>query len=236
MSESGPRDPRRVFETELHPLPREERLVLARSATGETLGALCLDPDPAVVLAVLQNPSASLTHARLIAHHHRNPVGLEGLARSPALLNDSEVQRALLRNPQTSEVLLQRLLAGRPLVKLHALVTSRELTDRARRSVREAFRRAFQTTEAEARVRLIVTTEGRCLPMLVGIPLGQKAAALLSSTTIASMLLAQNLATWSATPPNVLAHLMRQAVVQRASHLRQLVLRHPNCPSQLKRG
>ena len=49
-----------MFETELHGLPREERLALARTASGETLAALCFDPEPAIVSAVLDNPHASL--------------------------------------------------------------------------------------------------------------------------------------------------------------------------------
>lgn len=224
-----------MFETELHPLPREERLELARTGTGETLAALCIDPDPGVVARVLDNPQATLAHGRLVAQHHRNPVGLETLVRKAVMLRDPEVQRLLLRNPQTSEGTLQRLLSGRPLRRLQPLLASRDLTERARRVVREAFRRAFQQAEAEERVGLIVSTEGRCLPMLVGIPLDQKAAALLCRRSIASALLAQQLAAWSATPPTVLAHLLRQPLVQRAPHLRQAVLRHPNCPSQLRR-
>lgn len=230
------RDPRRVYEAELHPLPREERLALARTADGTTLAALCLDPEAAIVGAVLDNPQATLVHARLVALHHRTAPGLEALTRRAALLRDAEVQRALLRNPQATEIVLQRLLQGLPIARLFPLVTSREVSERARRSVREAFRRAFQTAEGEERVRVIVATEGRCLAVLAGIPLGQKAAALLGSMPIHSTMLVQALATWSATPTNVLAHLLRQPVVQRAPHLRQAVLRHPNCPSTLRGG
>jgi len=48
-------------------------------------------------------------------------------------------------------------------------------------------------------------------------------------------MLVRNLARWPATPPPVLTHLMRQAHVKRSPALRNLILRHPNAPSELKR-
>lgn len=227
---------RRLFETVLRLLPREQRILMAQTCVDAPLEALCFDPDPGVIAALLDNPAAGLAHARLIALHHRNPVGLATLARRAALARDALVRQRLLQNPQSTEAILRGMLNGKPLLQLFPLTTSRDLTERSRRLVREALRQAFHRAEADERVGLIVKTEGRCLRGLSGIPLGAKAAALLASTTISSSLLVQNLAQWSPTPPNVIEHLMRQPLVMRAPHLRHALLRHPNCPSRLKRG
>lgn len=226
---------RQLFETELHPLPRDQRVEMARTAEGATLCAFCFDPDPGVIRAVLENLKAGLEHARLIANHHRNPVGLDALAHRAQLLRDGQVQRLLLRNPQTSDPILRRLLQNKPLAPLFQLTRSRELTERAKRNVRQAFRRAFQRADAEERVALIFSTEGRCLNALIGLSIDAKTTALLSGRTYNSSLLIQNLLRWPATPPNVIAHIFKQPALRRAPHLKQLVLQHPNCPSQLKR-
>lgn len=231
-----PSSARQLFETRLHPLPREQRIELARTVSDERLEALCFDPDPGTVAGVLDNPASGLEHARLVATHHRNPLGLEALGRRPALAQDPQVQRMLLRNPQAGEALLRRLLSTKRLFDLHPFTVSREITERARRLVREALRQAFHRAEADERVRLILTTEGRCLAGLIGLPLGAKAAGLLCAAPLSSSLLVQNLAQWSPTPPNVIEHLLRQPLVQRAPHLRQALLRHPNCPTRLKHG
>lgn len=231
-----PSSARQLFETRLHLLPREQRIELALTVSDERLEALCFDPDPGTIANVLDNPASGLAHARLVATHHRNPLGLDALGRRPALARDPQVQRMLLRNPQAGEALLRRLLANKRLFDLHPLSSGRELTERARRLVREAMRQAFHRADADERVRLIVTTEGRCLPGLIGLPLGARAAGLLCATPLNSSLLVQNLAQWSPTPPNVIEHLLRQPLVQRASHLKLVLLRHPNCPSRLKQG
>lgn len=227
---------RRLFETMLHGLPREQRILMARTCVDAPLEALCFDPDPGVIAALLENQATGLAHARLIATHHRNPVGLEALSRRAALMQDALVRKRLLQNPQTTEAMLRTLLNGKPLVLLYPLSTSRELSERAVRLVREALRQAFHRAEADERVRLIVSTEGRCLRGFVGLPLGAKAASILCATTFTSSLLVQNLAQWSPTPPNLIEHLMRQPLVVRAPQLRQVLLRHPNCPSRIKRG
>jgi hypothetical protein len=77
-------------------------------------------------------------------------------------------------------------------------------------------------------VELILTTEGRCLTLLVGLVLDSHATALLCRRTYVSTLLIQNLARWSAAPPALIAHLRRQDVVRRNQALRQLLERHPN--------
>jgi len=78
--------------------------------------------------------------------------------------------------------------------------------------------------------------EGRCLALLVGLPLDGKSASLLCRRSLRSTLLIQNLARWPATPPAVLQHMFRQPVVMRSTVLKNQILRHPNVPSDLKRS
>lgn len=227
---------RKLYETELKSLERDQRVKLAGEAEGPTLCALCFDADPGVIRAVLENMKVGLEHARLIAAHHRNGVGLDALARRVELLRDGQVQRLLLRNNQTSDPLLKRLLSNKPLTQLFQLNRGRELTERAKRSARQELRRSFQQSSAEERVGLIFTTEGRCLPMLVGLSFDAKTTSLLCGRTYTSTLLIQNVLRFSATPPPLLAHLAKQNSVRRTPSLKKLILQHPNCPSQVKRG
>lgn len=239
MSDASPtpeRGGRYLFETALRRLSREQRILLARTAEAEKLEALCFDPDPGIIRAIFENPLVGLTHARLIAFHHRNPVGLDALGHQALLARDGQVQKRLLQNPQTSEPLLRRILHGKRLLELYPLTGSREGSERTRQLAREALRQRFGAAEPDQCVQLIVQTEGRCLGMLSGIPLGARAAAILCQRTLASTLLIQNLAQWAPAPPNVIEHLFRQPVVQRQAHLRTLLLRHPNCPPRLKAG
>lgn len=227
---------RKLFETELKALERDQRVKLAGEAEGATLCALCFDADPAVIRAVLENMKVGLEHARLIAAHHRNPVGLDALARRVEFLRDGHVQRLLLRNNQASDPLLKRLLANKPLAQLFQLNRGRELTERAKRTARQELRRVFQQASAEERVGLIFTTEGRCLTMLVGLAFDSKTTALLCGRTYNPTMLIQNLLRFSATPPPVLQHLAKQNSVRRTPSLKKLILQHPNCPSQVKRA
>lgn len=227
---------RKLYETELRALERDQRIKLASEAEDETLCALCFDADPAVIRAVLENLKTGLKHARLIAAHHRNGVGLDALSRRAELMRDGQVQRLLLRNNQTSDPLLRRLMGHKPLSQLFQLCRGRELTERAKRMARQELRRAFQQASADERVALIFTTEGRCLPMLVGLSFDGKTTALLCGRTYVSALLIQNVLRFSATPPPVLVHLAKQSSVRRSPSLKALILQHPNCPTQLKRA
>lgn len=227
---------RKLYETELKALERDQRVKLAGEAEGPTLCALCFDADPGVIRAVLENMRAGFEHARLIATHHRSGAGLDGLARRAELVRDAQVQRMLLRNNQTSDPLLRRILARKPLSQLFQLNRGRELTERAKRMARQELRRSFQHASAEERVGLIFTTEGRCLPMLVGLAFDSKTTALLCGRTYNSTLLIQNVLRFSATPPPLIAHLAKQNSVRRTPSLKKLILQHPNCPSQVKRA
>ena len=225
---------RQLFETKLHPLQEGERERLAVMAEEPELSAFCFDPTPRVIRAVLENPKMGLPHARLIAAHHGNAVGLDALGEKVALLQDTEVQRLLLRNPQSPAPLLQRLLSRRRLADVYQTTQSRELPERNRRTALDALRRRFAESASEERVELILRTEGRALAALAGLSLDAKAAGLLCSRTLTSVLLVENLARWPSTPPPVITHLLKQPMVVRMPQLRTALKRHPNCPASVK--
>jgi hypothetical protein len=221
---------RQLFEAALHALPVEVREARAATASEPELSAFCFDPTPRVVRSVLGNPRAGLAHARLVAAHHGNAVGLDALGEKAALFADTEVQRLLLRNVQASPPLVQRLLARRRLADVYLVSQSRELPERNRRTALEALRRRFSETTSEEKVELILRTEGRVLAALSGLSLDGRAAVLLCARTVSSVLLVENLARWPATPPTVITHLLKQPMVMRMPQLRTALKRHPNCP------
>jgi hypothetical protein len=219
---------RQLYETALRELATEERTARAK-ATGEPeLSALCFDPLPAVIHALLDNPRFGLPQARLVASHHRTPAGLEALTARAAFAADAGVRRALLRNPQLPASLLRRLYGGRRLLEQHKLVISHDLPEQTRRTARELLRARFPSADAEERVEVIVKTEGRCLTSLTGLPVDGKTAALLCARTYTSTLLVQNISRWAACPPALIAHLLRQELVRRSPSLKLLLQRHPN--------
>jgi hypothetical protein len=212
-----------------------ERIAIAKTADDPDLLTLCLDPDPQVVTAVLNNPRSGPFHARRIALHHRSTLGLEQLARKGELVRDAQVQRNLLRNPHLSESLLQRLVTSKPLSEIYKLCLDRELPEQSRLKVRAEIRKRFNNASADEKVELVVRTEGRVLMLLAGCTFDPKSAALLAQRTIGSLVLVQNLARFPATPPAVLAKLAQLPIVTRQPGIRQLVLRHPNLPGEAKR-
>ena len=223
---------RALFEGSLHALAAEERMARAKAADEPDLSALCYDPLPGVVQALLENPLFGPPQARLVAAHHRTAAGLEALASRAALAADSGVRRALLRNPVLPVALLRRLLGGRRLLEQHKLTVSRDVPEQTRRAAREVLRTRFASAEAEERVEVIVKTEGRCLASLTGLPVDGKTTALLCGRPYSSTLLVQNISRWAAAPPALIAHLLKQEIVRRAPALRLLLQRHPNAPSE----
>lgn len=222
---------RALYEQSLRQLTAAERAALATTASEPTLSALCFDPLPPVVRALLENPGFALPQARLVAAHHPTAAGLEALVGRAALATDDGVRRALLRNPQLSVALLRRLYGGRRLLEQFKITTSREVPEQTRRGARELLRARFSTAEADERVELILKTEGRCLAQLTGLPIDGRTAAALCARTYVSTLLVQNIARWSAAPPPLLAHLLKQELVRRSPALRTQLQRHPNAPA-----
>ena len=219
---------RQRYETEHREKPENERVVLARHMTDPS--PLCFDPLPRVIDALLDNPHFALQHARLVATHHRNPVGLEALVSKAQFAADLGVRRALVRNPQLPASLYRRLWTTRRMHEQHLVIINRDVPEQTRRTAKDVLRARFASGPSEEKVELIVKTEGRCLVSLSGVALDSKSTALLCGRSYASTLFVQNLARWSATPPQLITHLLRQDVVKRSPMLRTLFERHPNTP------
>ncbi len=229
-------DWQRSYTRDFAPLSEDERIAAVEHARGPELGAWCFEPEPRVVAALLENSEFGPTHARLVARHHRNARGLELLARRRGLLLDPEVQRRLLQNPQSPAEVLMRLLGGKPLRDVYKLSVDHDLPERNRTLIRGELRKKFIQVEPEERAELVLRTEGRALLLLTGCPFDGRTTQILCSKSLVSTLLIGNLARFSATPPPLLAKLLQNPVVRRQPQLRTLLLKHPNLPSDAKRG
>lgn len=230
------REYRKLYETVYHPMPRDERVKAAHEVSGARLLALCLDPDPQVIHAVLTNARVTLACPRLIATHHRTHVGLEHVAKRSDFLADAIVQRRLLRNPQLPNTILGRMVSPKRMMDVYKIAIDREIPERTRTMTREILRKKFMLSSSDERAALLVKTEGRCLVLLVNCSLDARATQILCSKHNYTILFIQNLARWSATPPMLLAHLLRMPVVRRNQGLQKMLLKHPNTPSDLKRN
>ena len=219
---------RQLFETRLHHRATDERVALARAAEDPELSAYCFDPAAEVIRALLDNPRTGGVQARLIAAHHRTSAGLEALGARTAFVQDGGVRRALLQNPLLPASLYRRLWSTRRLREQFLVVISRDAPEQVRAMARDQLRASFSQRTGEERAELILTTEGRCLAVLVGLTIDGHTTALLCRRTYVSTLLIQNIARWSAAPPQLIAHLRRQDVVKRNPTLRQMLERHPN--------
>ena len=220
----------KLYREQLHGQSGDYRVRLAGFATGPLLSACCFDPLPSVIRALMENPRTGLEQARLIATHHRNAAGLEFLFGRPELLRDGQVQRMLFRNPQINEGQLRRITQTKRLLEVWKLSVSRESTTQTRSGLIKILRSRFPTASAEERVELIFTTEGRVLGSLAGLSVDGHTTALLCARTFASVMLVQSLARWSATPPALIAHLLKQPIVLRQPRLKTMLHQHPNAP------
>jgi hypothetical protein len=216
------------FEALLRGRGADARVALAHAAEDPDLSALCFDPLPEVIQALLENPRMAGLHARLVAAHHRTSAGLEALVGRTAFAHDDGVRRALLRNPILPPALYRRLWSNRRLQEQFLVATSKEAPEQTRTMAREVLRTTFTQRQGEERAELIVNTEGRCLALLPTATLDGQATAILCRRTYSSTLFIQNLARWSACPPQLIAHLRRQDLVKRNTVLRQALERHPN--------
>ncbi|MBL8952819.1 MAG: hypothetical protein JNK82_18705 [Myxococcaceae bacterium] len=220
-----------LYREQFYGLPEGERVQAAQTISGNALSALCYDPLPAVIRAVLENPHTGPEQARLIAAHHATSTGLDLLLNRADLARDAEVQRRIWRNPQLTEGQVRKLTAAKRLLELWKLNAGREATAQARSAIMKVLRAKFPQVGAEERVELIMTTEGRCLTGLAGIPIDGRTTSLLCARTYSSVLLVSNIATWSVAPPPLIAHLLKQPMVQRQPTLRKKLELHPNAPS-----
>jgi hypothetical protein len=219
---------RQLFEQHLHARPLDQRVAQAQVAVEPDLSAWCFDPTTEVIRAVLENPRAAALHARLIATHHRTAAGLEALAARVAFTNDQGVRRAMLQNPVLPTGIFRRLWSPKRLLDQFLIAISHDAPEQTRAMARDLLRTTFNQRAGEERAELILTTDGRCLASLVGLTIDSHATAILCRRTYTSTLLIQNIARWSAAPPQLIAHLRRQDLVKRNPSLRQMLERHPN--------
>lgn len=228
-------DYRKLYEAQFHPLPVDARVGLAKTAHGAELLALCLDGDSRVIAAILENPSTGLAHVRLIAFHHRTGVGLEMITRRQEFLRDLLVERRLLRNPMAGDTVLGRVMASKRLFATYKIAIDRDVPELTRQKSRGFLRKKYQSAPSEERADLVLRTEGRCLIYMTGCAFDAKMTQILCGKPYNSILFIQNLAKFSATPPGLLAHLMKQPFVRKHAPLKKLLLQHPNMPGEVKR-
>lgn len=233
--EANERTYRALYEEKWHKLTSDERVAAAKTASGPDLLALCFDAEPRVVAAVLENTSHGLEHARLIAAHHHTSTGLEMLSRRQDVLRDAMVERRLLRNPQSGDIVLGRVMSPKRLLPTYKVAIDREVPELTRVKGRGMLRQKFQGSPPEERADLVLRTEGRCLVLMTGCTFDAKTTQILCGRPYNSVLFIQNLAKWPATPPGLLAHLFKQPFVRKSAPLKKLLLQHPNLPGEVKR-
>jgi hypothetical protein len=235
-TQTDERNYRKIYETVYHPLTREQRITEAINAEGPNLCALCLDADPQVIHAVLSNPRVGFEHARLIAAHHKTHTGLDMLGRRTEFLADAGTQRRLLANQQLPDNILRRMVNPKLIMEVYKICINREYPERTRVKTRELLQKKFMLGSSDERAALLIKTEGRCLILMNACALDVRATQILCAKTSYTILFIQNLARWSATPPALLTHLLKQAVVRNNMGLRKMLLKHPNVPAEVKRN
>ena len=228
------RDYRRVYEAVFRPMEADARAAHAATAAGSELMALCLDPDPRVIYAVVHNARTGLDHFRFIALWHRTPQGLEHIPRESA--RDRQVERRLLRNPQLSEQMLGRILGPKRLLDVYKTAIDREVPERTRQKTRGALLQRWSKAAPEERVELLLTTEGRCLILLVGGTIDARSVQILCGRSSFTTMFVTSVVRFSAAPPALLAHFAKQPLVRRNPALRKLLLTHKNLPGDAKRA
>lgn len=231
------RNYRKIYETKYHKLMPDIRAGLAPKVTGPDLAALCLDPDPKVIAAVMTNSTFGLDHARLIAFHHRTPAGLELIASRVDLVRDGLVFRRLVRNTQLAASTLRRIMQPRRLIEIYKYSIDRELPDNTRNSTRGLLRTKFTSqAQPEERAELIVNTEARVLQVLTGCTIDGRTTQILCGRQTYTAMFVQNVARFGAAPPMLLAHLAKQNFVRRNPGLKKALMQHPNMPGDVKRS
>ena len=229
-------DYRRTYAERYADLTPEERAKLAAEGDAATMRALCHDPLPRVITALMENPNFSVNEARIIAREHKSGVGLGLLAHSARMLADPEVRRRMIRNPHVSSQVIATLLRGKPLQSVYQISISHDVPENSRSFARTELRRTFGERSPDEKAALIIKTEGRVLPLIVGVALDGRTIAILVGRSAMSAMLIRNLAQWPTSPPPVLGHLLKLPQVQRDKSLQQVLQRHPNLPSALKKG
>lgn len=232
----GEREYRRIYETVYHPLSKDQRIKLAGEVGSADLLALCLDAEAPIIHAIVTNPNVAFAHARMIAQHHRTSMGLEAIAKRMDFLKDSLVQRRLLRNPAIPTTILARIANPKMMIDVYKIVVDREIPERSRGLAREVLRKKFVLASSDEKAALLFKTDGRCLLHLVNCSLDAHATQILCGKSSYTMMFVQNLARWSATPPPLIAHLLRLPIVRSNVGMKKMLLKHPNASSEARRN
>lgn len=235
-SAAAERNYRQLYQEKFHPMTTDARVQAAKTAQGAELFALCLDPDARIIAAIMENHGCGLDHVRMMAFHHRTGTGLEMISRRQDWLRDQLVERRLLRNPQTPETVLARVMSSKQLLQTYKIMVDREVPELTRTRVRGHFRKKWTTAAPEDRADLVMRTEGRPLIYMTGCTFDARTTQIICGKTLASMLMIQNFAKFPATPPGILAHCMKQPFVRKNPGIRKLLLQHPNMPGEVKRS
>lgn len=235
-STAAERNYRQLYQEKFHVMTTDARIQAAHTAQGAELFALCLDPDPRIIAAILENHTVGLDHVRMMAFHHRTGTGLEMVSRRQDWIRDQLVERRLLRNPMTPETVLSRVMSPKQLLQTYKIMVDREIPELTRTRVRGHFRKKWTTSPPEDRADLIFRTEGRPLTYMTGCTFDARTTQIICGKTIASMLMIQNFAKFPATPPGILAHCMKQPFVRKNPGIKKLLLQHPNMPGEVKRS
>jgi hypothetical protein len=226
---------KQLYDQRIKKLPLETRIALAGRQKREALFALCLDPEPVVIRAVLMNPEFVRSHARVIALNHPDPLGLELLADTRDLLEDAQVEWLLLRNPQLPNELARRILTPKGTNEVFALWADGGAAESARQLARDMIRSRFGAASAEERAALICGSDGNVLPALAGLMLDGRTTTILCTRSYTSVVFVRNLVKFNSCPGPLLTYLSKQALVRRNPQLRNMLFAHPNTPADAKR-
>jgi len=226
---------RELYRQHFQGLGLDVRISRAQKERGAMLSALCLDRNPAIIREIMGNQNVTVKQAQIIARYHTTTIGLSALGKKNSFLFDHQLRRYLTRSQHAPVLLLRRAIEKLSMVQCFSLGLSREVTDKAKRQSRETLRILFSQAPQDERVQLILRTEGRCLKTLNGLTLGGKTIALLCRKSQFSSILIRNLCSFSGLTPMLIRHLFRQTIVRSNFGLKKLLLRHSNCPSELKK-
>ena len=229
-------DPRKVYLERFTEMDVDARANAARDGDVFTMRCLSYDPMPRVISALMENPNFSVNEGRIIAREHKSGIGLQMLTARARMLADPEIRRRLLRNGHVSQQIIGALLRGKPLLMIYQVGISHDVPENTKTFARSELRRSFGERSPDEKVALILKTDGRILTLVTGVALDGRAISMIVGRSAMSPMLIRNFAQWPTTPPPILVHMLKLPQVQRDKSLQQAILRHPNVPSQYKRG
>ena len=224
----------RVYEQKIRGLSLAMKILLAQTASGDELSALCFEPNPKIIRIAIQNPSFGKRQAQLVAKHHHSGSGLEFLTSFPLLVSDAAVKSGLFKNSFSSEVVLRRCFGTLSLFDLNNLSAGHEATEKSTKLARLFLREKFDNSSPEQCADFIIRTEGRCLKYLTGVRINHETAKILSRHAFTSLLLVRNLLIFPGLPPEVLRGMTKSIFVWNHPEFRKRVLGHQNCPFDIK--